>query len=354
MEEQTIPTPQTGAAVDPIDEIANLLLEEPPVATPEKAEESPEGAKAEEPGPDDESDQQAEAEAPEKEEAATDDDDDRTLSELLGLDSNQVAVDEESGDLLISTKVDGAETQLNFKEVIAGYQTQKSNTQRSQALAKERATFEETALAKTNELQQALEVNHALTAHLQQELMGEYQRTDWNALREQDPAEYAARQQDMQGRYNQVQSLLAAVQTNKHKQTEQQDTETQQARVNHVENQRALMLDAIPEWRDPTAMKAGVAEIRTFLGDTYGFTQDELATVTDLKQINIIRDAMSFRKGQKIAEKKVVKVPKMQKSKGVKPNKLTKLDKLTKAAKNASGANRRDAEIDAVTELLLG
>ena len=358
MTDTTTSTAELGANVDPINAIADLLsaeFEEENTPTSEKAEqELTDQTDDDQPDTDDESEQEQEADNSTNDDNAEDEQDDRTLSDLIGLDDSQVSVNEETGDLLINTKVDGKQSSLSFKEVLAGYQTQKHNTNKAKALASERKEFEEAAQEKIKVVHQAIDHGAALITQLEQELMQEYQATDWTTLRINDPAEYAARQQDQQARYNRVMATKQQVQQQREQFDEKQRQERQGQEQTQLKAQRELMLSEIPEWQDAGVMKSGVADMREFLTDSYGFSPEDIGFVVDARQVNIIRDAMAYRKGQKVAAKKVkAPVPKISRSKSTsKRAKLTRLDRLTKAAKTAKGADRKRAELDAVAELL--
>jgi len=353
-EAATIPTP-TGADVDPLDQMADFLME--------TAEEQPDTTDTEadtEAGP---ADPEEETEEPTADDDATVEDaevdndveeDDRTLSQMMGLSDDQVSINEETGEMLLRTKVDGVEKTENLKEVLAGYQTSKYNTQKSMALADERRTFEAAAGKKAGEIKQVLELNSALTQRLQQELMREFQGTNWDELRQTDPAEYAARQQDQSVRYNQLQQIQQQVQQQYGEANQQQNQQNTDNLQVELAKQRDVMISNNPTWHDQTVMKKDITEIRTFLTDTYGLTAADIAVISDAKAINIIQDAMTYRKGIPAAKKRVAAVPKMQKSKGVKRKKVSKLDQLTKAARTATGSQKRDLQTDAIAELLSG
>ncbi|RKZ07751.1 hypothetical protein DRQ25_10795 [Candidatus Fermentibacteria bacterium] len=356
-EVETNPTP-TGADVDPLDQIADLLVEDPE-KQPDTAETQVD-AKAGDAGPDGDPD------TPTADDDATvadaqvvdgddgDGDDDRTLSQMMGLADDQVNINEETGEMSLRTKVDGVEETVNLKEVLAGYQTSKYNTQKSMALAEDRKTFEAAAGKKAGEIKQVLELNSALTQRLQSELLREFQSTNWDELRQTDPAEYAARQQDQSVRYNQLQQIQQQVQQQYGQADQQQQQQNNTNMQAELANQRQVMMDNNPTWHDQAVMKTEVAEIRTFLADTYGLSEADISVISDAKAIHIIQDAMAFRKGAPVAKQRIAAVPKMQKSRGVKPKKVSKLDRLTKAARSATGAQKRDLQTDAIAELLSG
>ena len=359
MADSTIPT-SSEATGDPTDAIADLLLggeggkeTEEPETEKEQDEDDPDNTEVDEDegAPDND---EASTDEDEGEAAEADGDDDRTLSQLLGLNDDQVSVSEESGDLLISTNINGVKSQVKFDEVLAGYQTQKANTLKSKALADERRGFEAQAQLKVNEIRAGLEQNDALTQQLQHELLKEFEGTNWDQLRQQDPAEYAARQQDQSVRYNQIQGIQQQITQQKQAIDQQNQQKMQEAHGSFVQAQKQIMMDANPTWGDPEKFKAARVEMREFLTGEYGYSDEEIEQVVDARQIALIKDAMAFRKGSKVAEKKIKTVPKMQKSKGKKRSKVSKLDRLTNAAKTATGSNRRAAEVDAIAELLSG
>ena len=341
----------SGDGVDPIDEIADLLSGEVGGGADENAADQDDNST----DTDDESDQQTDSgQSTSDDDAPENDEDERSLSELLGLDESQVSVSEESGDLLLTTDVNGVKTSIPFKEVLSGYQTNKSFTEKSQALAKDRREFETVAQSKIKEVHESLTLGTALINQLQQELMAEYQGTNWDELRRIDPAEYAAKQQDQQTRYNKVMGMQNHVKQQQEQLMAQQQATRDSQEQSMLQQQRELMMDNIPEWREPGKMKEGIAEIRDFLADSYGFTEEEIAFVVDARQVNIVRDAIAYRKGKSVADKKVkAPIPKITKPKiNAQRKKASKLDRLTKAAKASKGANRKRTEIDAVAELL--
>jgi hypothetical protein len=69
-----------------------------------------------------------------------------------------------------------------------------------------------------------------------------------------------------------------------------------------------------PTWADESVRRGDLANIRSFLSDSYGFSTDDMLQVTDYRLINIIKDAQKFRDGsKKVEEKKQKLVPKFKK-----------------------------------------
>jgi hypothetical protein len=90
------------------------------------------------------------------------------------------------------------------------------------------------------------------------------------------------------------------------------------------------------------------------LNDSYGISNEDFANVKDARVIEIVKDAMKYRMGKKVTEKKISQpILKFQKPSGKPVNQKSKLDQLTKVAKSAKGFNKKNAQTAAITELLL-
>ena len=280
---------------------------------------------------------------------------DASLASMLGLSEDQVIVNEDTGEFSLKTKVDGKVENVNFKDILASYQIQKNTTQKSQALAEERKEFTKVSQEKINLLKQQFEMNTALTNQLQTELMNEYQNVNWDDLRHTDPAEWSAKQQEMNVRYSNIQGLQAQLQGQQGVVQQQQTVEYNAKRNELLQAQQDKMLANNPTWSNTEIMNTEKAAIRSFLVDDFGFSNEDIATIVDSRAINIIQDAMKYRAGKKVATPKLKAVGKISKSKGRKTSqKATKIQKLTAAAKSARGTNKRRAETDAVAALLFG
>lgn len=358
-------TPEVQSSnLDPIDEIAALLAgedgsqDEP---TPEEAEDT---EAQHDPELDDEGDsdeEQPDPESTEEEEVDESDEEDEededaqaVLAESLGVSLDQLTVDEQAG-IKVKVKVGDEEQTKTLKEVIDGFQFNKSNTERAKALAEERKQFESAAQAKAGQVIKQLEQSVALTQALEEELLSEYEGVDWNDLRKFDAAEYAAKQQDYGLKMQRIQKLKASVgQQNQRLKAEQQQVD-EAARADLMRKEWSAMLDNNPTWKDQNTYTKDMDELKGFLSTTYGFSDDDFNQVSDSRLIELVKDAKAYKSGKKVAEKKVKKIPKLQKGAGGrKRKKVSKLGKLTRAAKTAKGATKRQLQTDAVTELLLG
>lgn len=360
-------TPEANVG-NPIDAIADLLIgddstgadEKPdPEQTPETlepedtndaeelSEESTEGNEVDESELEaDEADtEEAQAKTPEEEES---------LAQMLGIEESQLSVLDD-GSFMINTKIDGEAGQIPLADVVKISQTEGSLTNRSKAMAEERKSFEAAVAAKATEIQSVLQRNQNLAGLLEQELMSEFEAVDWDNLRQFDPAEWAAKRQEMATKYQRVRTAKELI---SEEMTEQQaeQTEEQKARTaKFLSKQWDTMIVNNPTWSDKTTYEKDMGAMRDFAHEAYGFSSEDFATVRDARIIEMVKDAMAYRKGAKAGKKKIVPVPKVQKRGGVrKAQKVSKLDKLTTAARKARGSDKRKLQTDAVAELLMG
>lgn len=85
----------------------------------------------------------------------------------------------------------------------------------------------------------------------------------------------------------------------------------QQARMqSYLEEEREKLLDAIPEWKDDAVASNEKRELIEF-AKSAGYTDEEIAMVTDHRVLVLLRKAMLHDKAQKkrpVAERKIQKV----------------------------------------------
>ena len=346
-----------GSAVDQITDLLMGGTEEP---TPEKKQKDE--AEADDTQPEDsnldeetdgEEDESEETEEPE--EGSDEDDSDLTWGKTLGIDDKHVELDEEGNFVGIKTVVNGKAETIGVKDLVAGYQTAKSNTYKSQQLAEERKEFEGLKVAVATEYTKKIEVVENLTNHMKNSLLSDYQGVDWNKLRAENPGEYAAAIQDFNIRSAEIDRIANAVQAEKQGLTQEQILEQQTQTQAYIKAQAEKVLENNPAWTKPEEFKKALTEMTSFVNEAYGFSEQEFATVQDARLIELVKDAMKYRQSVKTAKTKLdTKVPSFQKSKGKSTKTVSKLNKLVNKAKTTTGHAHRAAATDAVTALLLG
>lgn len=338
-------------SVDATDEIAALLTEDETESEDTKDEETQTEESTEDES-DDESNEEAEGEETELEENA---DGESTWESVLGVTEDKLSFDEAGNVAGINVKIDGESSTVSVGDLIAGYQTNKSVTQRSQNLAEEKKTFEGQKEQMEQTYASKLQTVDALTSHFEKQLIAEFDGIDWETLRVNDPAEYAAARQDFAVKANELQNIQGAIKADMTQQT-QEVTQAQNAKAQeYMRKQFDTMLIKNPEWSDEKVRLKAQADFKTFVSDTYGFTEQEFESVFDARLIELIKDAQKYHVGAKVAAKKKLKpVPQFQKSRGTSKPAVSKLDKLTAASRKAQGSEKRDLQASAVAELLTG
>lgn len=342
-------------SVDATDEVAALLAGENESETEDTKDEETQTIESK--TDDDEESNEEEAEDGEEEETdlSAIADDEATWETVLGVEDGKLSYDEKGDINGFNVKVDGETSTVNMADLIAGYQTNKSVTQRSQAFADEKKAFEGLKEQTEQLYASKLQSVDALTKHFEKQLIGEYDNINWEELRSKDPAEYAAARQDFSTKAGELQKIQEAI--NNDMAEFSQESQNKQIYLNQEYRQKQydLMIDKNPEWSDEKVRNTAKTSYQKFVSEQYGFNDQEFDSVFDARLIELIKDAKSYREGLKVADKKKQKaVPKFQKSRGTSKAKVSKLDKLTTASHKAHGDEKRELQKSAIAELLLG
>lgn len=291
----------------------------------------------------------------EEEESEEGEDQDISWGKALGIDDSKIALSEDGEVLGINVKINGKIDTVPVNELIAGYQTNKSNTNKAQALATERKQFDEARQQAAMEYQRKLDDAQKLTNHLEGNLLREFQGINWEQLRYSNPAEYAALVQDFQMRQAEIERVKEVVASEQNAEQMKLQGQSQAQMNEYLQSQVEKVLEKNPEWAKPEVFKKALGEFETFIEEAYGFTKGDFANIQDARIFEVLKDAKAYREGKKLADKKLTKpVPKFQKSSGKpasKPSKLEILTKQARAAKNSSA--KRDLQTSAIAELLL-
>lgn len=350
MTDSTNSTPM-GTSVDQVAAVNALLAEEfnPVAEEPKKKDET--GAENGQPDLstllEDEGEGSAEAEA------QTDPDEDVTWASALGLDDSQIHLDDNGQLTGLKVKVDGQESVVPVKELIAGYQTAKSNTQKSQALAEDKRQFEQVRDSAASTFLNKLEQAERLAMVMQQRLADKFQGVNLDELRQTNPAEYVARKDEMESEFRKIQTTMQAIENERNQIAQYQQQQHQQQFTQFLASQAERVLANNPEWQDHGKMVTALKEMSDVVCDRYGFSPEEIASINDARFIEALKDLTAFTKGKALANEKVSTAPKFMKG-GKTSKPMDKLTQLTLNARKAKGANKISAQAAAVNELLAG
>lgn len=169
--------------------------------------------------------------------------------------------------------------------------TQEVAAQR-QAIAEQQAQFQSHA--------QQLQQQREFAINVLQAMMPQEPSQDMMAV---DPVGYMQADRAYRERVNQLQRLHAESQAYH----QQQDQARQNARMERLQRENALMLETMPDLKVEQNWNALKSDVQRY-APHYGFeAQDVFANVEDHRTLRIIRDAISWRKSQEARPKAIAK-----------------------------------------------
>ena len=220
--------------------------------------------------------------------------------------------DDASFDLLSATvEVDGEE--ITVEELKRGNLRQRDYTRKTQELAEARKELEANYEEIQRERAQYAQMLPALQERLQQPVE---QEPDWDTLYDTDPTMAAKAERQWRKQQEERAAQLQAVEAERQRMMglEQQRLEQMQAR--YFEEQRQILPELIPEWRDNTVASKEAKDIRSFLIKE-GFSEQDVNGLTNATLVKLARKAMLYDQGQTRATE-AKKKPKTQKTKTLK------------------------------------
>lgn len=271
-----------------------------------------------------------------------------TWASALGLSDDQIVLDDDGNFKSVITKVEGKTQEVDLKELVKGYQIDSYNKLKTEALQAERQRFEQMANQQAQVLQQRVQEASAYVNNLEEQIVGEFQSIDWEALRGADPAEYAARRQDYALKYSQIKQQKDNIQQAQYQEQQQQRANAEKSRFMYLQNEAQQALKEKPEWNDPKVRVQAMSEMAEVI-KTYGFNEQEIAALSDHRYINMVDDLRAYHAIKKEGKPKLEKkVPKFVKPLASKPRntKGKKLDKLYKKAADSGSVKLKDAAIE--------
>lgn len=234
------------------------------------------------------------------------------LATMLDLDPSVISISEDGRPVFVA-KVDGKELPVSLGDMLKSYQIESAARQRLQAASEQYQQFEQERQQATQNLVQSMQMTGAVLSQAEQMLIGEYTQIDWNALRANDPAEYAAKQQEFNQRNAHIQGLKQQVSQYAQAQAQQHEYENQLMLQNKLTHERQALREAIPEWRDAARAKTERAAIKDYLRDSWGFNQYEVDSIFDHRHVGVAREAMLYRQlmaKKGVAQQKLDQAPK--------------------------------------------
>ena len=262
------------------------------------------------------------------------------LAKYLGIDDAMLDLDE-SGSVLLKTKIDGQEGKANLKDLLASYQLRGHLDNETRKVAEQQKLLAQQQAEAEQAVQTRLQQLEGLTQLAHSQLMAEFQGIDWQALQAEDPGRYSAMLLNFQGRQQQINQAVQQI----HQERAKAEL-SQQEQVQHTIAEEAKRLSAlIPEWNDAEVAKREKAELREYMLKN-GYTEQEIASVAKAAYVNTLRKAMLYDRLQAAkpaVENKVKAAPKLVKpGQAQQANQNQQITKL-KAQFKKSGGKVADA-----------
>jgi hypothetical protein len=191
----------------------------------------------------------------------------------------------------LKVKIDGQESELPEDEVVKGYQRGADYTRKTQDLAAKTKAFEAEQVSVRGERQQYATQLTQLADALKNMTPAE---PDWDTLRNEDPAEFAATWASWQRHKQQMEKVDQTRRQAIDAVTKDQVEQLKQ----HLESENAKLLEAIPHWKDAAVATKEKSELNKY-AQSLGYTEQELNQVYDHRVMNVLRKAMLFDKAEK-------------------------------------------------------
>ena len=246
--------------------------------------------------------------------------DELSLAGYLGLDDDKLTVNDD-GSVVFNAIIDGQAKEVPLKDLATSYQMQGHVNNKSIALENERKEFETQRDAIATSLEAKFAENANFAKVLEEQLVSDYNQIDWDRLRAEQPSEWSALRQEYAEKAQNIQATQAQIGQEQRKLMDERNEVRNNQHQLHLQAEMQKMVAANPTWSNPEVMKSDTDKMKAFLGESYGFSKEDFAMVTDHRLIGLIQDAQAYRNGKSAAKVKINKnVPKFQKPGAAKGN----------------------------------
>ena len=202
-------------------------------------------------------------------------------------------------------EVDGEE--ITVEELRRGNLRQRDYTRKTQELAEYRKSVEAQAVEMERERAQYAQMLPALQERLEQK----EQEPDWDILYDQDPNMARKAERAWQKQQEERKTQIEAVKAERERMQKVEQERMYNMQLQYQAQQRELLPDLIPEWRDTKVASTEAKEVRDFLlGE--GFSEQDISGLTNATLVKVARKAMLYDKGQTKATQAKIKPKKQQ------------------------------------------
>lgn len=242
-------------------------------------------------------------------------------------------------DLSTTIEVDGEE--ITIEELRSGHLRQKDYTRKTQELAENRRVMEAQYQEIERERAEYAQLLPAMAERIQQ---AAEQEPDWDTLYDTDPVMAAKAERQWRKEQEARTAQLQAVQAEQQRMQQIAAQKQQQMQQSYLEQQRHILPDIIPEWRDKKVAATEATQIRDFLlGE--GFSEQDVSGMSNATLVKLARKAMLYDRGETRANEVKAK-PKKPRAKILKSGSRASQPKRTSAAQEAQNRARKTGRVN--------
>jgi len=211
----------------------------------------------------------------------------------LEVEEETEELEDQSFDILAHTvEVDGEE--ITVEELRRGNLRQRDYTRKTQELADAKRNMQAQFEEVERERAQYAQLLPALEERLNQPAE---QEPDWDKLYDTDPVMAAKAERQWNKQKEERQGQLEAVRQERERMSRINEERNAQMHARYVDEQRQILPDLIPEWRDTKVAKKEATELRDFLINE-GFTEEDVSGLANASLVKLARKAMLYDRGQ--------------------------------------------------------
>lgn len=232
--------------------------------------------------------------------------------------------------LRVPVKIDGKESEVALSEVLKSYQMSEAAEKRLTEAKEAQRQAKEALAAKQQELTGQFSVAAKLIQSAEGLLDADIAKVNWDELRRDDPAEYAAKHTELSQRRAQIEDMKREAIQSYQQTAYQQANESAAEMQERFQREEQQLLEKLPEWRDQAKAEQSKRQLVTYLTGQ-GFDPEDVANAVDHRLIVMAEKARKYDEMQgktKTAMKKVAKIPKVLKPGAPKPPEAVKTEKV--------------------------
>jgi len=248
---------------------------------------------------------------------------------------------DEYGTLDLSTTIEVDGEERTIEELRSGFLRQKDYTRKTQELAENRKVQEQEYQEMQRERAEYAQLLPAMAERINQ---AAEQEPDWDTLYDADPVMAAKAERQWRKQQEGRVAQLQAVQAEQQRMHQIAQTKQQQMQQSYLEQQRHVLPDIIPEWRDNKVAATEATQIRDFLINE-GFTEQDVSGMSNATLVKLARKAMLYDRGETRANEVKAK-PKKPRTKTLKSGSRASQPKRVSTAQEAQNRARKTGSVN--------